>query len=57
MEPLFVPLGQDVIAGGLDAGRNVLAGLAVQGNMGAGYAYRTLCNSQQGYSPPPERFS
>jgi hypothetical protein len=37
--------------------RNLLSAVAVQRNMGSGYANLPLCKSQQGYSPPGRRNS
>jgi len=51
MKPLFIALGLDIIAKGPYDRRYLLSAVAIQWNMGAGYANLPLCKSQQGYSP------
>jgi hypothetical protein len=55
MKPLFVALGLNIITRRIYDSWDVLSAVAIQRNVGAGYAYLPLCKSQQGYSPPGRR--
>jgi hypothetical protein len=54
MKPLFVALGLNVITKRFYDRRDMHSAVAIQRNVGAGYANLPLCKSQQGSSPPGE---